>query len=134
MSLKLDTDVVLDVARAANPDRVRRALEKLNVGEDEYSAHVDSDAVMVSSRTALQASTTPLQAVAKSPEQEFQAFVMRSLLEQMMPKSLKHAYGGGFAGEVYRSQMIDAIAHQVAGTNRDLFKLGVGLSRSESAT
>ena len=54
---------------------------------------------------------------------DFRALLVRSLLDEMMPKTLKSAYGQGLAGEVFRSHLIDAVSKNIVARDPNFLKL-----------
>lgn len=50
---------------------------------------------------------------ANAPEQ-FEAFVMQSFIEEMLPKSADGVFGSGLAGDYWRSMLAEQVAGQVA--------------------
>jgi hypothetical protein len=59
---------------------------------------------------------------ANAPEQ-FEAFVMQSFIEEMLPKSADGAFGSGLAGDYWRSMLAEQVAGQVAKRG------GIGIAR-----
>lgn len=58
---------------------------------------------------------------------EFQALVLTSMVEEMLPKDAENVYGAGVAGSVWRSMLAEKIAHAMA--QRDILGLGPTLER-----
>lgn len=52
---------------------------------------------------------------------EFQALVLTTMVEEMLPKNADHVYGSGTAGGIWRSMMAEKIAAQLA--ERDVLGL-----------
>jgi peptidoglycan hydrolase FlgJ len=51
---------------------------------------------------------------ANEPFRQFEAFVLQSFLENMLPDNVESVYGGGFAGGVWKSMMAEQLANQMA--------------------
>ncbi|KQT82455.1 rod-binding protein [Aurantimonas sp. Leaf443] len=49
-----------------------------------------------------------------SPAQKFESFVLRSLVEEMLPKDNEEFYGKGMAGNVWRSMMAERMGEEIA--------------------
>ncbi len=49
-----------------------------------------------------------------TPEQEFEAFVLRSFVETMLPDDADTVYGSGTAGEIWKSMQAEHIANDMA--------------------
>lgn len=60
----------------------------------------------------------------KGAQLELQAMLLRNVLESLSAKASKTFYGSGISGDVWRSQMMDQVAQQIARYNPDMFKLG----------
>jgi Rod binding domain-containing protein len=92
MSISISTDLVLDVMKAAGPERRAAAAAKL---------------------------ANP-QAVAN---QKFEAVMLRSMAEEMMPKDTSSIYGEGTAGNIWRSLQADLMSQEMAKAG------GIGIAR-----
>src|SRR5690348_17070979 len=56
------------------------------------------------------------------PAEKFEAFVLQSFIQDMMPKSAEGVFGSGLAGDFWKSMMSEKIAEQVAARG------GLGIS------
>lgn len=92
MAISLPTDIVLDVARAASPDAVETA------------------------KAALTRRGSGVQAAAgeKDANVKFEAMVLGSFMENMMPKQAEAVYGGGLAGDMWQSLMAQQLGDVLA--------------------
>jgi len=133
MAISPPSDIVLDVARAADPSRQQVALERLQrmgsgvAGSQFAAAFGEADAAssalgLAGAREKF-ASLMPakLNSSAKAPEtketktlRQFEAQVISSFIEQMMPEASANNYGSGTAGGVWRSMLSEQIAGQIA--------------------
>lgn len=59
---------------------------------------------------------------ANAPEQ-FEAFVLQSFIEEMLPKSADSVFGGGVAGDYWRSMLAEKMAGEVADRG------GIGIAK-----
>lgn len=59
---------------------------------------------------------------ARGAAQEFEAFVLQSFIEAMLPKKAGSVFGGGTAGEIWRSMLAEQVAKEVARSG------GVGIA------
>ncbi|AWM85901.1 rod-binding protein [Microvirga sp. 17 mud 1-3] len=128
MGIKPPSDIVLDVARAADPVKLQTASRKLmelsdSGGATEFAevfnsmphrggtATKDPYAIQVISQNQ-----TTLGSAAKpgSAYQQFEAFVLQSFIESMLPKDSEATFGKGTAGSVWRSMMAEQIGAQIA--------------------
>jgi peptidoglycan hydrolase FlgJ len=138
MSIFPATDIVSDVARAADPQKVELGMKRLAT-----AGGIDSG-VQENFRALLKpaAATNPLPAAApawrlgavaprissqKDPAtaaaQKFEAFVLQSWLENFLPKAESGAFGSGGAGNVWRSMMAEQLGAQIASAG------GLGLQK-----
>jgi len=138
MAISPPSDIVLDVVRAADPTRYTTAYDRLArmatpgaTGTQFAEAFTDATtAPGLADARARFASLAPLKAsvegkaAAKAavPAQtektlrQFEAQVISTFIEQMMPKSEenKNTYGDGLSGDVWRSQLAEKIAGEIS--------------------
>ena len=120
MAISPPTDIVLDVARAAGPadiEAARTALAKRAGGTVEASgtfAVEDAGA----SRNAGRPAADP----AKN-YQRFEAMVLQTFIQSMMPKDTEAVYGKGLAGDMWKSQLAERLADVMAERG------GIGIAR-----
>jgi Rod binding domain-containing protein len=140
-------DIILGVARAADPSKVRAAADKL--------ARIDgsADAAVASGVTSARplrpggpatASVVQLarpvseMAADRRPNQargasdaasQFEAFVLQSFIQSMLPKHADSVFGRGTAGSVWKSMMAEMLAGELAQSGR----VGVAQQIAESA-
>jgi flagellar protein FlgJ len=126
MSINPATDIVLDVARAADPARYRRAAAKLDATDG--SGFADTLAAAEASVPAGPPVTVPppqhAPVVARheggagtgraaDTYRQFEAMALANMLESAMPSS-ENFFGKGVAGDTWKSMLIDQIATQMA--------------------
>jgi Rod binding domain-containing protein len=126
------SDIVLDVARAADPERYRLAVERLaRLRATAAAAGGDAAASSNGPGTSNAAS-----AGAGPPAQnrrrldaygQFEAFVLQSFLQVMLPRNASNVYGRGTAGEVWRSMLAEQLGGQLARSGQ------VGIARALAA-
>lgn len=109
MAISTHGDLVLDVVRAADPAAAEAARAKL---ANTAAAKSDQSEFSVSE-------TRPANApVARSAKEDaftkFEAMVLQTFIQQMMPQDTKSVYGEGMAGEMWQSMLAEQIAKQVA--------------------
>jgi peptidoglycan hydrolase FlgJ len=122
MAIAIVSDLVLDVVKAANPDRSRIAQAGLQTGKasQQFAAAVDS--VHKTSGIGRFLSTDIVGDVAGAGKidpkakayQKFEASVLRNFVEDMLPKSTESIYGAGTAGNVWRSMQADFMSQELA--------------------
>ncbi len=133
MAISPPSDIVLDVARAADPMRQQVAFDRLQrmgsgVAGTQFAAAVDEAAPgaaspglagareKFASLVPAKLTSAPNAAQTKSAKtlQQFEAQVISTFIEQMMPEASANNFGSGTAGGVWRSMMSEQIANQVA--------------------
>lgn len=136
MSIFPTTDIISDVARAADPEKVRIATKRLSeFGATSVASSCDKgfpgaqstrsrvwmgDAVTA---TIDQAPPTDINAKPLSAAQKFEAFLLQSWLENLLPKEGGDAYGAGPGANVWRSMMAEQLGAQLARAG------GLGLNK-----
>lgn len=174
MSIRPPSDIVLDVARAADPQAYKAAaarldaanvaaafapseaaaaefasvFDQLGVGPaasqpgsvDEtiapsvadpagptpiFQMPFDAAAAMTSLKnaTTLASSTSVAAPASANVYQNFEAMVLSSFVETMMPQDSEATFGAGTAGQVWRSMMAQQIATQLASAG------GIGIAQ-----
>lgn len=133
MAISPPSDIILDVARAADPSRQQVAFERLQrmgsgVAGTQFAAAVDEAAPTASaaglagarekfaSLAPAKLTAAPNAAQTKSAKtmQQFEAQVISTFIEQMLPEASANNFGSGTAGGVWRSMLSEQIANQIA--------------------
>lgn len=124
MSISPPSDIVLDVARAADPVRYREAAARLGstsaaAGPEFQSALAAETPRSVTARPATTSATrTGVVAEpstrADKANRDFEAMVLANLLEAAMPDDSAALFGEGTAGSVWKSMLVEQIAGQMA--------------------
>lgn len=110
MAVDFPSDLVLDVARAAGPAGTRTLEARLNAGGSADRA----SGVGESARSGTHYSRVAQGAGAAEAGKKFEAMLLSSMIEDMMTDTGESYFGGGFAGDVWKSMMAEQIAAQVA--------------------
>lgn len=122
MAISPPSDIVLDVARAAGPADIAAAREALTrkaggaatrfaVGEptlSRTSAGIDAGGPDVN---------------AANKYQRFEAMVLQTFIQNMLPKDAEGVYGKGLAGDMWKSQLSERLADVMAARG------GIGIAR-----
>ena len=103
MAVTLTTDIVADVMRAAQPERLQAARERLRA--------LGSEAPGAVPMAASPHNRQPDQAAAY---QKFDAMVLSQFVEAMLPKESENVYGGGLAGDMWKSMMAQQLGDSLA--------------------
>ena len=137
MAISPPSDIISEVARAADPARYQAATQNLLQGASPAGGASFEDAVRAVSarpvgmgadiyqiRTSLRndAELTAAEK-AKKANQEFEAFILQTFVESMLPKDAENTYGKGNAGSIWKSMMAEQIGAQIAKAG------GVGIAK-----
>lgn len=134
MSISPPSDIVMDVARAADPARYQEAAAKLSQPGDPaafasaaaeaareagISTHMPLDArgalTSLKNDTALKG--------ASDPYRKFEGQVLQQFVEAMLPDKSETVYGKGNAGGIWKSMLAEQIGQQIAKSG------GIGIAR-----
>lgn len=136
MSINPVSDIVLDVVRAADPVKSRAAAEKLSNGDSTNLASMSGfDHALTNASAMLQARRSsgagtdwrvtkilPRVDARTKAYKGLEQLVLKSLVENMLPKDSGAVFGTGTAGDIWRSFLADQLATQVGKT----VDLGIG--------
>lgn len=142
MAISVNTDLVLDVLRAGNPERAAiadanlqtrkvPALEIAAAGE-KFAAELASKATTV----AIDGLADMRQKLAKSDVdgsfKKFEAVILEQFVQHMLPQEASAVFGEGTPGDIWKSMMAQQIGDTLAKSG------GIGIAqqlqaRSESA-
>ncbi len=124
MSIFPATDIISDVARAADPGKARLAMKRLEEmgGERALGPEAFSFRSAAPARPSSAAQTSSIDSGAASgarsealtPTQKFEAFILQSWLEDILPKSSDGVYGSEAGADIWRSMMAEQIGGQLA--------------------
>lgn len=144
MAISPPSDIVLDVARAADPTKYRMALEGLQrigaAAEPDAFADVLNDPAFDVAAASAPVGTPDLRgrlgdglpaelAVRTSTDtyRRFESFVLQSFIQSLLPKDAEHVFGQGFAGGVWSSMLAEQLARQLAAAG------GIGIASAVAA-
>jgi flagellar protein FlgJ len=132
MSISPPTDIILDVARAADPLRYQEATQRLTRLSTTIPADGFSDALKAAgpqpSRMALADARDALDRLRPTPaprvqgsadkaahaDEGFEAVALTNFVQEMMPKQSSAFFGTGTAGDVWKSMLAEQIASEMA--------------------
>ncbi len=126
MAISPPSDLVLDVVNAADPTQVMAAREKLRSVSTANQASVltASNAGFESAINSIDTTASkagvrriePPKSDEKVPEtyRKFEASVLSTMLQNMMPKDSEEVYGKGSAGDFWKSMMAEQMADAVS--------------------
>lgn len=141
MSIAPISDIVMDVAQAADPVRLRAATEKLtklqSAADVAFGAALDDQAAGAPAPATGAAPGEPAAVPAgtqfkhgkagDSVYRKFEAFVLQSFVQSMLPKKAEVVFGKGTAGEIWKSMLAEQIGKQIADAG------GVGIAKQLAA-
>jgi peptidoglycan hydrolase FlgJ len=126
-------DIVLGVALAADPQKYRAAVERLQrlSAQAGAGASFDPGAFAATVTKPAEATENPARASLSSPAQtapssprqarksadafaQLEAFVLQTFIKSMLPKNAQHVFGKGTAGEVWKSMLAEKLGGEIA--------------------
>lgn len=132
MAINPPSDLVMDVARAADPQAYRMAAERLKsvsgtmqtamassgtgLTRDNFASFSDSFSAGVTMRPDAQNMINPAY-------RKFEAFMLQSFVQSMFTSDTTATFGKGIAGDYWKSMMAEAMANKMADGG------GVGIAR-----
>ena len=120
MAISPPSDIVLDVARAAGPADIAAAREALAKKAGGAPAPFTIGEPLLSRATASAGETD---AKAANKYQRFEAMVLQTFIQNMLPKDAEGVYGKGLAGDMWKSQLSEQLADVMAARG------GIGIAR-----
>lgn len=120
MAISPPSDIVLDVARAVGPADIEAArtalMKKAGGGAAGFSV---GEAIPLSRAAADRVEADPA-----DKYKRFEAMVLKTFIQNMLPKDAEGVYGKGLAGDMWKSQMAEQLADVMADRG------GIGIARS----
>ncbi len=131
MSIAPPSDIVLDVAQAADPQRLQAATERLaRLAAGAPASGADFDSALKQIRAVARPGgfaappvvpddrpTHAAVAANASPYQKFESLVLQNFVEAMLPKD-EALFGDAASAGAYRSMLADQLATQLAKTGK----------------
>jgi peptidoglycan hydrolase FlgJ len=124
MSLAPSTDIVMEVARAADPARAAAVVERLNALSRQGAASAQDFATALQGAAGAAAPRPAAPAPVAAPsraqkaETKLESVVLSEFIGEMLPKDTPSAFGQGYAGDMWRSMLAEQIANQIAASGR----------------
>lgn len=140
-------DLVLDVLDAADPVTQRAATAKLDAlksSDADFAATMDAEVGKAAATAAagdpstaktadasLPNAAAPVQVI-KAPAsgevyRKFEAFILQTFVETMLPKESEEVFGKGTAGSVWKSMLAEQLGNQLAKGK------GIGIAKQLAA-
>jgi Rod binding domain-containing protein len=135
VSISPPSDILLGVAKAADPQKYRQAVEKLARASGSSPAEAESSltSAVASAASSATGKGPPLSSqidstgkfhsafrldqvarAKKDPAKEFEAFFLQTAIESMLPKDSQALFGTGPAGNIWKSMLAEQIARELA--------------------
>jgi flagellar protein FlgJ len=134
MAFNPRTDVVLEVASAADPSRATLAAQRLNAlaapnaPTADFAADVDRAAAAGSAASAPLANAAGARSrLAEAPggpdklrqaKTQFEAMMLNSFVGDLLPKDSGEVFGQGMAGDMWRSMLAEQVSMQIAKSGK----------------
>ena len=138
MAIDPPSDIVLEVARAADPARAAAVAQRLGAlaaapraPSADFGAALDQASSAVAPpvvdgarnlRDGLASTGLTQKDKSSRVQVQFESVLLNSLVSEMLPKDAPDAYGQGLAGEMWRSLLAEKISGEIAGSGA----LGIG--------
>jgi hypothetical protein len=124
MAISPPSDLILDVAKAADPTEIREASNRLKSiaasGDGSgFSLAFDSARSGAPSGTSFdmfRSGSVDTGASQKSPAEKFEAMILTQFVETMLPKDAEMVFGKGTTGEIWKSMLAEQVAGQLAAS------------------
>lgn len=126
MAISVISDIVMDVVRAADPLDVQAAQSKLRSNQASFAAsslaETDKGFAATIDRVSSAESRAGLGNIntrvnrQEIPDtyRQFEASVLQTFVQSMMPKESEDIYGKGSAGEIYKGMMAEQFAKSIS--------------------
>lgn len=126
MAISPPSDLIIDVVRAADPAAVQEAQAKLKASKAAFAAHSLAESgngfgaamnIVDQSGTAAGLGNPAVSAkMAEMPDEyrRFEASVLSTFVNSMLPQETEEIYGKGSAGEFWKSMMAEKIADELS--------------------
>jgi Rod binding domain-containing protein len=115
LAISPPSDIVLDVARAAEPEAVASArAELMRRAQGASAVAFDAGAKAAAQPSANILSRDASGTSMSDASKKFEAMVLQTFISAMMPKNTEGTYGQGVAGDMWKSMMAEKLADTVA--------------------
>jgi hypothetical protein len=116
----------MDVARAADPAQIREARAALasRAGGSSATFSIEEPALSRATVDEVDAAPTGGKETVKAEQfKRFEAMVLQTFIQNMLPKDAEGVYGKGLAGDMWKSQMAEQLADVMADRG------GIGIAK-----
>lgn len=122
MAIAPPSDLILDVAKAADPIEIREATNRLRTlaatatGDGFKLAYDSAAGATNSGQGPFRTSGSVGNPAQKSPAEKFEAMILTQFVETMLPKDAEMVFGKGTTGEIWKSMLAEQVANQLAAS------------------
>jgi flagellar protein FlgJ len=132
MAIDASSDIVLEVAKAADPTRAAAVTQRLTALSGGAAADAADFADTLAATAPAVASGGPsgadararFSAAAEEADEKaakvktgFEAVMLNSFVSEMLPKDTSSVFGQGLAGDMWKSMLADQVSRQMAKTD-----------------
>ena len=134
MAIKPSSDIVLEVLKAADPLRAQATTQKLTAlstgsadAADDFAKALDAAGPPAAESPVIAVNASDMRArlaaagldaakdqKAARVQLEFEASILKTFVDAILPKNEADVYGQGTAGDIWKSMLADQIAKQIA--------------------
>lgn len=117
MAFEFGSNILIDAMKAADPARAAQAKERLEqLSTVRNTVNAKNTGIAKPFSADLAAPRAPEKSIDSHAEsmRKFEAVVLTTFIQNMMPKDASSVYGEGLAGEMWKSQLAEKIADQLS--------------------
>ncbi|WP_298356036.1 hypothetical protein [Rhodoblastus sp.] len=123
MTISPASDLILDVARAADPQKAAATTRTLAAASGDISGDFAAALDRLPASVPMPCGVSyknPVAALneklspARKAEVGLESMLLKSMIDEMLPKQASDVYGAGVAGDVWKSMLSEKIAEQIA--------------------
>ncbi len=131
MAIDASSDIVLEVAKAADPTRAAAVAQRLNAlggaaaaDAADFAGTLAATAPAVTNGPSGADARARFSATAEAADEKaakvktgFEAVMLNSFVSEMLPKDTSSVFGQGLAGDMWKSMLADQVSRQMAKTD-----------------
>jgi flagellar protein FlgJ len=124
--MQVQTDLILEVMRAADPVAAAHALSRLEKARSFSTTGFGSmmaDRALQASQWLAAAAPSAHAAPVRDPLAALQTLLLKDMIDSIMPKGEQSMFGGGMAANMWRSQLSEQLAREISKSSPNLFGL-----------
>lgn len=114
LAISPPSDIVMDVARAVEPSGIETARAELAKRGNAVAGGTTATFSLGEIGTYGRTASAPQDTKAPDSFKRFEAMVLQTFIQNMMPKEAENVYGKGMAGDMWKSMMAGKIADVMA--------------------